>query len=260
MKVAVSLFTGGGVKMKWTVLGCQSPFPAPGGATPGYLLEAGGKKILIDCGSGVLSQLAKFLPLYEVDAVILSHLHHDHISDFFVLQYAIMIAMNQGMRNRPLPVWSPAQPDSWFRQLSYGRYIQRQAVKEGDMLKLGDVKIQFFATDHPVPCYAMRIDSGGQTILYGADSGPKTDWISMAAKPDLFVCEGSFLEAERPQNPVSHLSVKETAMAAKQIQAKQLLITHLSPLAELSEVVREAASVYPGLCHPAKPGLIIHLA
>ncbi|MGA9172764.1 MAG: MBL fold metallo-hydrolase [Thermoactinomyces sp.] len=246
--------------MKWTVLGCHSPYPAPGGATPGYLLEAGGKKILIDCGSGVLSQLAKFYPPYEVDAVLLSHLHHDHISDFFVLQYAVMIAMNQGKRSQPLPVWAPSEPGDWFKQLSYGHYIQKQAVQEGNVVRLGGVTIQFLGTDHPVPCYAMKITCGGQTILYGADSGPKTDWTKMGTKPDLFICEGSFLEADRPAATVSHLSVKEAAMAAKMIKAKRLLVTHLNPHSHSNEVIREAASVYPGPCFSAEPGLEINLS
>ena len=81
--------------MRWTVLGCQSPFPGPGGGTPGYLLEVEEKKILVDCGSGVLSRLGNYLALHELDAVWLSHLHHDHIADFFVLQYAMLTAFRR---------------------------------------------------------------------------------------------------------------------------------------------------------------------
>ncbi|MBI0392649.1 MBL fold metallo-hydrolase [Thermoactinomyces sp. CICC 24226] len=69
--------------MRWTVLGCHSPYPAPGGGTPGYLLEAEGKKILIDCGSGILARLVERIAIEALDAVLLSHLHHDHIVDFF---------------------------------------------------------------------------------------------------------------------------------------------------------------------------------
>ncbi|MFD2371386.1 hypothetical protein ACFSO0_15785 [Brevibacillus sp. GCM10020057] len=38
--------------MRITVPGCQSPYPGPGGATPGYLVETDKVRLLLDCGSG----------------------------------------------------------------------------------------------------------------------------------------------------------------------------------------------------------------
>ena len=77
--------------MKLTVLGNNGPFPAAGGACSGYLVIEGDKKILIDCGNGVLANLQKFIKLEEIDAVILTHLHSDHMSDMMVLRYAVHI-------------------------------------------------------------------------------------------------------------------------------------------------------------------------
>ena len=38
--------------MKLTVLGCNGPYPAPGGACSGYLLQEGDTGVLLDCGAG----------------------------------------------------------------------------------------------------------------------------------------------------------------------------------------------------------------
>ena len=41
--------------MKLTVLGCNGPYPAAGGACSGYLLETGDTRVLLDCGAGALA-------------------------------------------------------------------------------------------------------------------------------------------------------------------------------------------------------------
>ncbi|MCG8541098.1 MAG: MBL fold metallo-hydrolase, partial [Clostridia bacterium] len=66
--------------MKITILGNSGPYPRAGGACSGYLLEEDDIKILIDCGNGVLSRLLGMIEsLEDIDAIILSHLHSDHI-------------------------------------------------------------------------------------------------------------------------------------------------------------------------------------
>ena len=55
--------------MRLTVLGNNGPYPAPGGACSGYLLESdsGETKILLDCGTGVLSRLTDRISLDELE-------------------------------------------------------------------------------------------------------------------------------------------------------------------------------------------------
>ncbi len=45
----------------------------------------------MDCGSAVLSQLQTYITPEELDAVILSHYHADHMADIGVLQHALLI-------------------------------------------------------------------------------------------------------------------------------------------------------------------------
>jgi len=231
--------------MKWTVLGCHSPYPPAGGATLGYLLEAKGKKLLIDCGSGVLSKLMRYVPPWELDGVILSHLHHDHMSDFFVLQYAIMVHMRMKKREKPLPVWAPTQPSHWHERLFYHSFIDVHPLTEGrPFAPIPGLQVEGFLTDHAVPCYALKLTDGHHTILYGADAGPKTEWKRMADFPDLFVCEATYLHKDLPAQPIGHLSAKQAAEAAKSIRAKKLLLTHVFPEIDPQALKREAEKVF----------------
>ena len=84
--------------MKLTVLGCNGPYPEPDGACSGYLLESGETRVLIDCGTGTLARLTAIMPPEKLDAVILSHLHYDHMSDMLPLIYKL-----QGAACRPSP-------------------------------------------------------------------------------------------------------------------------------------------------------------
>ena len=68
--------------MDIVTLGTGSPIPDANRAGPATLVRAGGLTLLVDCGRGVLMRLlaAGALPA-QLTAVILTHLHSDHITD-----------------------------------------------------------------------------------------------------------------------------------------------------------------------------------
>lgn len=247
-------------QMRWTVLGYQSPFPGPSGATPGYLLEAKGKRILIDCGSGILPQLAKIMPLHELDAVVLSHLHPDHFADIFVLQNAIFIAMRDQLRQKPLSIWTTTKPVEWFSQINAKQIVTCQEIHNQQTVSIVEgVDFTFYQTDHSIPCFAMKIDDGNHTILYGADSGPHTNWEPMGKRHDLVILEATFLNENFPTASVGHLSAQLAGKVAASMEAKQLLLTHVSPTYQPNQVEAEASITYAGLCQIASIGLTIEL-
>ena len=43
--------------MRVHVVGCSPAWPNPGGAQSGYIVEEEGRRILLDCGPGVLPRL-----------------------------------------------------------------------------------------------------------------------------------------------------------------------------------------------------------
>src|SRR4029077_6322872 len=69
------------------VLGCAPASGNPGEACSGYLVSAGGSRILLDCGPGVLSSLLA-RDAAPLDAIVLSHLHYDHVADLIPLGFA----------------------------------------------------------------------------------------------------------------------------------------------------------------------------
>jgi ribonuclease BN (tRNA processing enzyme) len=79
--------------MRITFLGTGSAMPVPDRVQTGLLLEAGGRRLLVDCGSGVLHRLAGTEAGYEgVSTVLLTHHHLDHVSDLLALLKARWLA------------------------------------------------------------------------------------------------------------------------------------------------------------------------
>ncbi|WP_248896975.1 MBL fold metallo-hydrolase [Haloplanus halobius] len=81
--------------MRLTFLGTGSAMPLPDRAQTGYLLERDGddRRLLVDCGAGVLHRLAATDAGYEgVSTVLLTHHHLDHVSDLLPLLKARWLA------------------------------------------------------------------------------------------------------------------------------------------------------------------------
>lgn len=247
--------------MRVTVLGCQSPYPGPGGATPGYLIETESKRILLDCGSGVLAQLGKYLPVHKLDALLLSHYHHDHVADVGVLQYSVMVHQRLGEReqSQPLPIFAPRLPEANAQTLMYRDATTFHGIDEQADLTIGDVRVTFLRTDHGDgdPCYAMRLESRGTVMVYGADSGPGTAWEPFAKEADLYICEGTYLDQNAPEKPNGHLSVRQAAEWAERLSCRSLLLTHLYHAYEEEEVRKQAESYTAGPLYVARVGLQI---
>lgn len=72
--------------MEITLLGTGCPVASPRRYGPANLIRGGGVSLLVDCGSGVTQRLVEAgASGAEIDAVLLTHLHSDHIVDLFQL-------------------------------------------------------------------------------------------------------------------------------------------------------------------------------
>ncbi|HOB87445.1 MAG TPA: MBL fold metallo-hydrolase [Bacillota bacterium] len=231
--------------MKLTVLGCYGPYPPAGGACSGYLLEEGGTRVLIDCGNGVLSRLQSYCRLWELEAVVLSHLHSDHISDLFILRYALDVFQRRGLRREPLPLYAPPEPAAEFERLSYKSVYRPAALAAGQVLEIGPLTFRFAAAVHAVPCLAMRIQAAGKTLVYSGDTEYFSGLVDWARGADLFLCEANYLEKDMAANPPNHLSAAQAAQLAAEAGVKRLLLTHLPPEEDGALSLKEAREHFP---------------
>lgn len=230
--------------MKITILGNSGGFPSAGGATSGYLLEIDGHYVLIDCGSGVLANMFKLIDISKLDALILTHLHNDHISDISVLKYAIDLTGKYGFKREALPVFAPETPESAAESLrSEGNMIIGR-LKDKMKMNLFGAYLETYRMDHPVETYGLRIEYNGSVFAFTADTIPCDALAGLLVNADLAIMDAGLLEKYR--KPVMmHMTAAECAAAANKYKVKQLLLTHVLPLIDGDELLTEARAVRP---------------
>jgi ribonuclease BN (tRNA processing enzyme) len=238
-----------------TVIGHWGAYPGPGDATSCYLLRSGGSSVLLDCGSGALAALQSYLPLQEVDAVILSHYHADHIADLGCLQYAARIDMDLGRRHKILPIYGHTGSEG-FGKLSYHSCTVGMPYDGASELRIGPFTFTFAPTVHPDPCYAIKVAVGTSTIVYTGDSGASDSVAGFAHGADLFICEASLYDAYQGRIP-GHMSSGEAGAIAHKACVGKLMITHLPHFGNHAELLAEAANAFGGETLLAARGLTV---
>lgn len=235
-----------------TVLGKYSPFPPARGACPGYWVRAASPDIhevgvLLDCGPGVLARFQEHIgPLSLVRSVILSHLHFDHTADFHVLRYAATPDRRYGTLPPALTVYAPPVPVTEFSLLKYKDAVTARAVEPGETVGLQGLKATFYQGEHGITSYAVRIEGTDGTLAYSGDSRPCQGLTQAAAGADLFLCEASAIEADAQVAAPGHLTARQAGEIAAQAGVKRLVLTHLWPLYDEKQILRECRAVFPG--------------
>src|ERR671929_1611259 len=91
--------------VRLTVVGCSPAWPNPGGAQSGYLVETDGRRLLLDCGPGVLPRLRRQEPWPRLDAIVITHFHLDHWGD--IVPWAFGGLFGAGRELEPPELWLP---------------------------------------------------------------------------------------------------------------------------------------------------------
>jgi len=227
--------------MKITILGCSGGYPAPGGATTGYLIQFAGKNILIDCGSGVLSNLFRHIHVNQIDAIILTHLHADHMSDIFVLKYALQMNKQNGLDIHSIPLFAPTTPESTFSQLQNDANLIVGHINSSTELPLFGATATFFRTSHPVECYGVRIQYEGKIFAFSGDAIYGPELLPLFENADLAVMDCGAIEKARKQIML-HMTPTECFRLYRECQIKKVVLSHLVPYYGISEITEEADS------------------
>ncbi len=231
--------------MKLTIIGHWGGFPKANEASSGYLLEHDQFQLLIDCGSGVLSFLQDHIPCNEINAVVISHYHADHIADIGVLQHALLIDSFLGNDRPPLEMYGHNEDKSAFSKLTYKQITKGIPYEPNKTLSVGPFEIEFLKTIHPVPCYAMKIKAGGRTLVYTGDSSFQNEFIPFADQADVLLCESNFY-SDMDGSKAGHMTSKEAGYIAKKSKVKKLILTHLPHFGDLNELRLQAETEFNG--------------
>lgn len=247
--------------MKVTLLGTGSPIPSPTCGGPSTLVQAGGQNILVDAGRAVIMRLmGAMVPPPLVSAVVLTHLHSDHICD---LNDVITTRWVASPAAAPLPIYGPVgtkkMVEGLLAMLSFdegyrlahhddlrangGMQVVVHEVEAGTSFSIGDVVISVHATDHrPVaPTIGFRFEHDNVVAALAGDTIPCDGLYDMCKDADIYVqtvLREDLVRTFAPLVPTSerfldildyHSTVQQAGQTAAKCNAKTLLLTHFVP-------------------------------
>ncbi|MGE5329696.1 MAG: MBL fold metallo-hydrolase [Deltaproteobacteria bacterium] len=230
--------------MKLTVIGNCGPYPPKNGACSGYLLETEGAKILIECGSGVLSKLPNYCALEEITHIILSHLHYDHMGDIMVFKYAIEGKLKRGQKLNTIKLFLPNEPKDEFQKITSKDLFDVVIINDGLKTQINNLNISFARMNHPIPSYGVRIQEKEKVFVYSGDASYLNFPLEFVGDCDMFLCDSALLSSEKKTSDVSHLTSAEVGEIAKNARVKKLLITHFWPEANQEDNLKEAIGIF----------------
>lgn len=200
--------------------GAGSPLPDPARSGPCVAVIAGDRVFVVDSGSGGSKVLSRTrIPQGQIEAVLLTHFHSDHIDGLGEL---MMQRWVNGTHTAPLPVYGPPgvekvvegfnrayELDHTYRVAHHGNATVPDSggggearafavPEEGrDVVVLdGDVKITAFRVEHdPIdPAVGYRFDHAGRSVVISGDTVRSANLERVAEGVDLLVHEALSME------------------------------------------------------------------
>jgi ribonuclease BN (tRNA processing enzyme) len=224
--------------MKLTVLGKYGPWPKAGGACSSYLISSGDANILLDAGNGSFSNLQKRMDYHKLDAIVLSHLHSDHISDLLVMRYAL-----QNTNSPAIPIYLPESPENMYEIFKEETAYDTTVLSGQTRFAIRGTTVTFKKMTHSVDSFAIKVQSEKSVFVYSGDTYYNDDLAGFAKNADMLLCDAAFSNETLPEK-APHLSSAQAAAIARDAGVKKLYLTHISPLQDEDILLREAKEIF----------------
>ena len=225
-----------------------------------FLFTLGDSTLLLDCGEPVSRRLrAAGVQPDDLDGIVLSHLHCDHVGGIFMLMQGFWL----DQRTRDLTVHLPAEGVEPVRRMLNAAYIFEELMacslefspmQARQSFSVGGITVTPFPTTHldqlkasfgekypaAFEAFSFVLETANTRIAHSADIGALMDLESILMKPvDLLVCELAHVE---PDALFAYLKEKPIG---------QVAFTHLSRpyRADLEGLKAKAAEALVDLPH-----------
>ncbi|MCS7046592.1 MAG: MBL fold metallo-hydrolase [Gemmataceae bacterium] len=204
-----------------------------------FAVESEGRWLLVDCPHPILKMMREASQAAGVrcdaahlEAVVLTHLHGDHVSGLEMLAYYYRFVLE-----RPLIVYTHAAAAErlwhgvlagsmeWVveaagappRRRSLDEFVDLRLVSESGPVAIGPFAVYTRPTIHSVPTIAVKLAAGGRCLSYSCDTLFDPTLLAWLADGDLIIHEAS-------NSPFMHTVVDDLLTAPEEIRGKLRLI------------------------------------
>lgn len=210
---------------------------------PGFLVEAGGKKILVDCAAGTNYQLARArIDPNAIDAILITHLHPDHVAGLVPLLGEMYLAG----RKKHLEIYGPKNLEKLvstsekiytkcagalykgkkkFAGLTLGRgHFAFSITEEPERMKFGKILVEAHPMAHTRHSLGYRLSLGRKSVAFTGDTEYCPELLELADGVDVLFCECSKMKYVR-----GHMYPEAIANAAIVARPKKVALIHVYP-------------------------------
>ncbi len=233
------------------VLGSGTGIPSLRRGSPGLLLLSDSAKILIDSGPGALRKMLEIGVTYrDIDMILYTHIHPDHISDLVPILFACKYA--ELPREKDVLVVGGPGFRSYFEKLEnlYGQWIEAQSyeltIKEisQEPIFYRNLKVLSKAMAHISESVGYRIElNDGKSITISGDTDYCQNIVDLAFEVDLLVLECSFPDGRKVEG---HLTPSLAGRIASESHCRKLMLYHLYPICEQYDILMQCKQAYQG--------------
>jgi ribonuclease BN (tRNA processing enzyme) len=250
--------------MKLTVVGSASAYTLqPGNASSAYLVEADGTTILLDVGQGSFAELGGHVDPATLDAVMVSHLHPDHLVDLVPMRHYLRYAQDD-----PATVTLHAPPelrrrvDALMGEDDFLECMPGDDISVGSQ-SVGRLTVEARPVTHALNSHAFRISSTAEPdapgLVYSGDVGIADDLLPLIRRGDTLLCEASWGIATTAPAHALHLTAVEAARVARESGASRLILTHVLDRFDAAGSAIKARESFDGPVDAARPGLSVEV-
>lgn len=244
--------------MELTILGSGTYEPELERKCSGYLLKAGGQKLVFDFGRGVLDQLMRCGVEYrDIDFIFITHAHADHCSELASFLHISLHESEKGLRRKKeVTIYGPRGMREVLSHI-FGAFhldpetprykVRIRELGSGETVNGRGWAVTGYGSKHGVPripglCY--RMESGGRVLAYSGDTQDCPGLREACKNADVAVIEASWPREVENEN---HMSGEDAGRAAQESGAKKLILTHVAPYyLDKFDVKGDARKFYKG--------------
>lgn len=206
--------------------------------------------VLLDCGAGTTGRLEDAGLFDRVDAVLITHLHADHLAGIFDFLMHTVIAG----RKRPLSILSPPGLTPILKAANAAQVLVVDPSKLYELTfvedplpraTVGAWGIRGVPLDHTVYNLGYHLTSDDTTVFYTGDTREPS--AARELRADIVIHESTYADryADRAHE-FGHSTASQAAKAAGQMHARKLFLTHIGSLPDTdSDVLKEVRAVFP---------------
>lgn len=227
------------------------------------LIDVNDITILFDAGPGIVSSFNRaHRNLIDVDTLILTHVHGDHILGFSYFVYNRVVEYNQKKElygDKPLKVIGKKETIDFAKNMLRVAYegmkipfdISYVIVESSDEINLNDTtSLKFIDAIHAVPTLSTIITANGKKIVYTSDTLPNEALIEPALNAELLIHEAMYTNDNYSKSRKSkHATGVDAGNIANRIHANQLVLVHIAPnlFGNEKKLLSEIAMEYNGV-------------